>query len=58
LIVAEKKKKTVQGINAMYAAKKDRGNPSRFMIESALQMEPISNKALEKHWRHLNIRAA
>jgi len=53
-----KKEKTVQGINAMYAAKKDRGNPSRLMIESALQMEPILNKALEKHWRHLNIRAA
>jgi SRSO17 transposase len=55
LIVAEKKKKTVEGINALYAEKKDRSNLTRFMIESPLEMEPILNKALEKHWKHLNI---
>ena len=56
LVVAEKKKKTVEGINALYAEKKDRSNLTRFMIESPLDMEPILNKALEKHWKHLNIR--
>jgi hypothetical protein len=56
LIVAEKKKKTVEGINAMYADRKDRSNLTRFMIKSPVQMEPIVNKALERHWRHLNIR--
>jgi SRSO17 transposase len=55
LIVAEKKKKTVEGINAMYAETKNRSNLTRFMIESPLEMEPILNKALEKHWKHLNI---
>ena len=39
LIVAEKKKKTLEGINAIYAEKKDRSNLTRFMIESALEME-------------------
>lgn len=56
LIIAEKKKKTVEGINAIYAEKKDRSNLTRFMIESPFEMEPILNKALEKHWKHLNIR--
>jgi hypothetical protein len=56
LIVAEKKKKTVEGINAIYAETKDRSNLTRFMIESPLEMEPILNKTLEKHWKHLNIR--
>jgi len=56
LIIAEKKKKTVEGINALYAEKKDRSNMTRFMIESPLEMEPILNKALERHWAHLNIR--
>ena len=56
LIVAEKKKKTVEGINAMYADRKDRSNLTRFMINSPVEMEPILNKALERHWRHLNIR--
>ncbi len=55
LIVAEKKKKTVEGINAIYAERKDRSNLTRFMIKSPLEMEPILNKALERHWRHLNI---
>lgn len=55
LIVAEKKKKTVEGINAIYAEKKDRSNLTRFMIESPLEMEPILNEALERHWKHLNI---
>jgi SRSO17 transposase len=55
LIVAENKKKTVEGINAIYAEKKDRSNLTRFMIESPLEMEPILNKALERHWKHLNI---
>ena len=55
LIVAEKKKKTVEGINAIYADRKDRGNLTRFMIKSPVEMEPILNKALERHWRHLNI---
>jgi len=55
LIVAEKKKKTVEGINALYAEKKDRSNLTRFMIESPLEIEPILSKALEKHWKHLNI---
>ena len=49
LIVAERKKKTVEGINAIYAEKKDRSNLTRFMIESPLEMEPILNKALERH---------
>jgi hypothetical protein len=26
------------------------------MIVSPLEMEPILNKALEKHWKHLNVR--
>jgi SRSO17 transposase len=56
LIVAEKKKKTVEGINAMYAERKDRSNLTRFMIGSPVEMEPILNKALERHWRHLNMR--
>ena len=56
LVVAEKKKKTVEGINAIYAERKDRSNLTRFMIKSPVEMEPIVNKALEKHWKHLNIR--
>jgi hypothetical protein len=56
LVVAEKKKKTVEGINAMYADRKDRSNLTRFMIKSPVEMEPIVNKALEEHWKHLNIR--
>ncbi|MFQ5730038.1 MAG: transposase, partial [Waddliaceae bacterium] len=56
LIIAEKKKKTVEGINALYAEKKDRSNLTRFMIEAPLEMEPVLNKALESHWKHLNIR--
>ena len=56
LVVAEKKKKTVEGINAIYADRKDRSNLTRFMIKSPVEMEPIVNKALEKHWKHLNIR--
>jgi len=56
LVVAEKKKKTVEGINAMYAERKDRSNLTLFMIKSPVEMEPIVNKALEKHWKHLNIR--
>jgi len=55
LIVAEKKKKTVEGINGLYAETKDRSNLTRFMITSAVEMEPILNKALEKHFKHLNI---
>ncbi|MBW2005058.1 MAG: transposase, partial [Deltaproteobacteria bacterium] len=55
LIVAEKKKKTVEGINAIYAERKDRSNLTRFLITSAVEMEPILNKALEKHFKHLNI---
>ena len=56
LVVAEKKKKTVEGINSIYAEKKNRSSLTRFMIESPLDMEPILNKALEKHWKHLSIR--
>ena len=56
LVVAEKKKKTVEGINAIYADRKDRSNLTRFMIKSPVEMEPIVNKALEEHWKHLNIR--
>jgi hypothetical protein len=56
LVVAEKKKKTVEGINAIYAERKDRSNLTRFMIKSPVEMEPIVNKALEKHWKYLNIR--
>ena len=55
LIVAENKKKTVEGINEIYADRKDRSNLTRFMIQSPLQMEPILNKALQRHWKHLNI---
>lgn len=55
LIVAETKKKTVEGINALYAEKNDRSNLTRFMTQSPLQMEPILNKALQRHWKHLNI---
>lgn len=55
LIVAEKKKKTVEGINAIYAGKKDRSNLTRFMIASPFKIEPILNKALERHWKYLNI---
>ena len=29
---------------------------TRFMIESPFKMEPILKKALEKHWKYLNIR--
>lgn len=54
LVIAEKKKNTVEGINAIYAEKKDRSTLTRFLIESPLDMEPILNKALEKHWKHLN----
>jgi len=56
LVIAEKKKKTVEGINALYAEQKDRSNLSRFLTQSPFQMEPILNKALERHWKHLNIR--
>ena len=49
LVVAEKKKKTVEGINAIYAERNDRSNLTRFMIKSPVEMEPIVNKALEKH---------
>jgi len=56
LVVAEKKKKTIEGINAIYAEKKNRSNLTRFMIESPLDMDPILNKALEKHWQHLSLR--
>ena len=55
LIVAEKKKKTVEGINAIYAGKKNRSNLTRFMIASPFKIEPILNKALERHWKYLNI---
>ncbi len=56
LIAAERKKKTVEGINAIYAYRKDRSNLTWFIIKSPVEMEPILNKALERHWRHLNIR--
>jgi SRSO17 transposase len=56
LIVAEHKKKTVEGINALYADKKDRSTLTRFLIQSPLEMEPILNKALERYWKQVNIR--
>jgi hypothetical protein len=49
-------KQTAEGINAIYAGKKDRSNLTRFMIESPFRIEPILNKALERHWKYLNIR--
>jgi len=55
LIVAENRKKTVEGINALYAETRDRSNLTRFMIQSSLDMDLILNKALERHWKHLNM---